>query len=132
MAKAKVGFKIPKTAGACADRLYELKRLKSEAQKVVDAIDEEFAAIKEHIINTLPKSEASGVAGKTARVSVVVKDVCQVENWDEVWKYIIKNKAYDLMQRRVADAAVKARWEDGKQVPGVVKFNAVTISLNKL
>ena len=62
----------PKTIGACADRLYELKELKSEAQKVVDKIEEERKALERHVIETLPKSAALGVAGKVARVTPFV------------------------------------------------------------
>ena len=67
--------KFPKTLGACADRVYELRAKRLAAQKDVDAIEAEEKALKEHIINTLPKSETTGVAGKVARVTVVTKQV---------------------------------------------------------
>ena len=68
-------MKIPESLGACADRLYELKAEKSAAQKVVEAIEAEETAIKNYIIDELPKSNASGIAGSKARVTVVTKPV---------------------------------------------------------
>lgn len=132
MATEKPKFKFPKALGACADRLYELRQKRLEEQKKVDAIEAEEKALKEHIIQNLPKSEASGVAGKLARVTVVTKEVPQVEDWDAFYKYVKKTGNFDLMQRRLADAAVKERWEAGKEIPGVKHFQVVTVSINKV
>ena len=132
MSTAAKTYKFPKALGACADRLYALRATRLAEQKKVDAIGAEEAALKEHIINTLPKSEASGVSGKTARVAVLTKTVAQVQDWDALYKYVARTKQFDLLARRVSDAAVKERWEDGKAVPGVDKFNAVTVSVTKL
>lgn len=125
-------YKFPKAMGACADHLYNLRQKRLEMQKEVDKLTAEESALKEHIINTLPKSEASGVAGKVARVSVVTKQIPQVKDWDAFYKHVKKTGQFDLLQRRLTDAAVKERWENGKEIPGVEHFNAVTVSLNKL
>lgn len=125
-------MKFPKTMGACADKLYELRNRRLLEQKKVDVIAAEETALKEHIIQTLPKSEASGIAGKLARVTVVTKEVPQVEDWDLFYKHIKKTGSFDLMQRGLAAAAIKARWEDGKEVPGVKHFNVVSISMGKV
>lgn len=132
MATEKPKFKFPKAMGACADRLYELRQKRLEEQKKVDAIEAEEKALKEHIIQNLPKSEASGVAGKLARVTVVTKEIPQVEDWDAFYKYVKKTGNFDLMQRRLTDAAVKERWEAGKEIPGVKHFQAVSVSINKV
>jgi hypothetical protein len=125
-------FKFPKTLGACADHVYTLRQERLAAQKVVDALEEEEKALREHIINTLPKSEATGAAGKLARVTVITKEVPQVKDWDKFYAYVKKNNAWDLMQRRLSAAAVTERWEAGKEVAGVEPFKAVTLSINKV
>lgn len=132
MATEKPKFKFPKALGACADRLYELRQKRLEEQKKVDLIEAEEKALKEHIIQNLPKSEASGVAGKLARVTVVTKEIPQVEDWDAFYKYVKKTGNFDLMQRRLTDAAVKERWGAGKEIPGVKHFQAVSVSINKV
>jgi hypothetical protein len=124
-------FKIPKTVGACADRLYELRALKSEAQKAVDAIEAEYNAIKEYVIETLPKSESSGVAGAVGRVTVVKKEVPQVEDWSLFYAYVARTKSFELLQKRLGEGAIKERIEAGKKIPGMGSFTAVTISLTK-
>lgn len=123
---------FPKTLGACADKVYELRVKRLAAQKAVDAIEVEEKALKEHIINTLPKSETTGVAGKLARVTVVTKQVPQVKDWAEFYKHVKKTGDFDLMSRSLGKAAVEARWEAGKTVPGVEAFTAVSLSINKV
>ena len=125
-------FKMPKALGACADRLFQVREQRLAIQKQVEQLAAEESAIKEHIINTLPKSEASGVAGRVARVSVVTKVVPQVKDWEAFHKYVKRTGSFELMQRRLADAAIKERWDAGKEVPGVEHFNAVTVSINKV
>lgn len=125
-------FKFPKALGTCADKLFELRNKRLEMQKAVDAVGAEESALKTHIIESLPKSEASGVAGKLARVTVITKQVPQVKDWDAFYKYVKKTGQFDLMQRRLTDAAIKERWEAGKEIPGVEHFNAVSVSINKV
>ena len=127
-----VKYKFPKALGACADKLFELRNKRLAEQKKVDEIAAEESALKNHIIENLPKSEASGVAGKLARVTVVTKQVPQVKDWDAFYKYVKKTGSFDLMQKRLTDAAIKERWEAGKEVPGVGHFNAVSVSINKV
>jgi len=127
-----VKYKFPKALGACADKLFELRNKRLAEQKKVDEIAAEETALKNHIIENLPKSEASGVAGKLARVTVVTKQVPQVKDWDAFYKYVKKTGSFDLMQKRLIDGAIKERWEAGKEVPGVGHFNAVSVSINKV
>lgn len=129
---AEVKYKFPKAMGACADKLFELRAKRLAMQKEVDAVEAEEKALKEHIINTLPKSEASGVAGKLARVTVGIKEVPQVKDWAAFYAYVKKTGSFDLMQKRLTDGAIKERWEAGKEVPGVEHFNAVSVSINKI
>lgn len=130
--KEVVKYKFPKALAACADKLYELRAKRQAAQKVADEIEAEEKAIKAHIIDNLPKSEASGVAGKLCRVTAVTKEIPQLKDDEAFFKYVKKTGRFDLMQRRLSDAAIKEIWDAGKEVPGIAHFNAVTLSINKI
>jgi hypothetical protein len=123
---------FPKAIGACADMVYKLREERKAAQKEVDKIEEREKALKEHIINNLPKSQTTGVAGKFARVTVVTKEVPQVKDWDAFYKHLKKTGEFDLLGRSIGRAAIEARWDAGKKVPGVEAFTAVTLSINKV
>lgn len=132
MAEPKKVYKFPKALGACADKLYELREKRLAMQKAVDEVEAEEKALKEHLIQTLPKSEAGGVAGKLCRVTIVKKKVPQVKDWDKFYAHIKKTGQFDLLGRTVGAAAIKERWEAGKIVPGVENFEAISISINKV
>jgi len=132
MATAKK-FKFPRTMGKCADKLYELRQQRLEAQKVASEIEAEEKALKAHIIDNLPKSNASGVQGKTARVTVVTREEPQVKDEEAFRKFLNRSKRFDLAYKlRPSGPAIRELWEEGKDVPGVEKFNVVTISMNKV
>ena len=125
-------YKFPKKLGTCADKFYALRKARQAAQKKVDEMHTEEKALKEHIINTLPKSASTGVAGKVARVTVVRKVIPQAKDWSKIQKYIKRTGAFDLLQRRINTKAVQERWADGKKVAGVEPFTLIDVSLNKL
>ena len=124
--------KIPEKLGACADLLYKTQQERYALQHKVDAPKELETALSEKIIRELPKSEATGVAGKRARATVRTKEVPQVADWPALYAYITKTKSFDLLQKRVADKSIAERWDAGKNVPGVTKFTKVTVSITKV
>jgi len=128
-------FKFPKTLAGCADRLFEIRAHRLAQQKLVDAIEAEEQALKAHLIEQLPKDHASGVAGRLARVSLVVKTVPQVEDWDAFYAAIKQGEGtegFALLGRSLGKAAIEERWEAGQDVPGVKPFPVTTLSINKV
>jgi hypothetical protein len=145
---------IPKTPGACADRMYALKLDKSKAQKVVDDIAAEQAAIEEHLIKTLPADDAEGVIGKVAKAVIQSKTIPVVDaedGWRKVYAailvealakapklppaklaaYLAEHAAWDLLTKRLNTKAVGDRWEAGETIPGLTRFVKKSVSLTK-
>jgi len=123
--------KPPRSLGACADRLLKLREEKSLIQRQLDTLDEERRTIENHLIENLPKSNAEGIMGKTAKAVVTSKVVASVKDWDKFYKYLLKSKDFSLMQRRVNDKSWRDQVEDGKKIPGVEGFNAIKVSVTK-
>jgi seryl-tRNA synthetase len=126
-------IRLPRAMGKCADKLYEVRQKRLALQKEVDALKAEETAIKNHIINKLPKSQASGIAGSLARATVITKEQPQVKDQEAFRKYMNRTKRFDLANNLQPSApAIRDMWEEGKDIPGVEKFNVVTVSLNKV
>lgn len=132
MATSKPAFKIPKAIGAVADLLYETRQKRLELQKTCDELESQEKQLKEHIINTLPKSEATGAAGKLCRVTVVNDTTPQVEDWDALYRYIKRTGSFELLNRALSKSAANERIEAGKAIPGVKLFPIVKVSINKV
>lgn len=124
--------KTPKTDAGKADLRYAVEDWRLAVQKCVEALKEVETGLNEHFIAHLPKSQASGVAGQTARVQLRTKIIPQVQDWNALYKHIKKSGEFELLQRRLTDSAIKERWEARQDVPGVGHFTAIVVSCTKL
>lgn len=122
----------PKTLGACADLLFTIRKQRLELQRHIDLLTAKESELKAHIIGSLPDEDASGVSGMVARVTITTKSVAQVKDWEKFYEFVQTTGEFDLMQKRVSDAAVKERWEAGDSVPGVEPYSFKTLSINKV
>lgn len=125
-------FKVPRRLGDCADLLYQLREQRYTLQHAVDAIHEQEQKLKDKIIAELPKSSATGVAGRVARVQVTAEQKPTVEDWTALYAFIQREGRFDLLQRRVSEAAVVEMWKADAEVPGVGTFNVVNVSCTAL
>lgn len=138
-------LKAPKTLALAADELYQtrLARLAKEAE--AKELQEKESFLKEHLIANLPKSDASGVAGRVARVTIGTKKTPRAADWSKVYASIVadynahvkkrtgqQDGAFSLLNKALGAAAIQERWDAGKTVPGVEAFNAPTVSINKI
>jgi len=128
-------LKIPKSLAACADLLYKLKAQRLSENTAVKELAEDETALKNYLIDTLPKGDASGVAGKIARVTITKTPVPTIKDSDALWKAIKRNpkKWGALIAAPAIDMSVlTAMFDEGKIPPGVETFNIIKVSLNKV
>ena len=128
--------KLP--VGALADLLYDLRAARQQLGTITTPLDDLLEpaekAVKEHFVNTLKADESSGVQGKYSRVQVTPNDIPTVnpEGWPKLYAYIKRTGAFELLNRAVNREAVKERWRNKKQVPGVTIFHDKRVSCTKL
>lgn len=129
--KAKFQGKLPDTLGACADRMREIEEVVRRKQKPIDALWAEWSAIEAKLIKELPSSDAEGVLGKKARAVIDTQTIPTAEDWDQIWDYVQKKKAFELVQKRLNTKSVGERWEHGEAIPGVGKFVKKSVKITK-
>jgi len=123
-------MKIPRNLAAVAD-LYKTVRDKRLAiEKEAQKVQNDERQLREHLINNLPKSKIGGISGKVARVEIVTKEIPMMEDRDAFFKAAKRKGNEDLVTQTLNAAAVRERWNAGKDVPGVGKHYAVTLSLH--
>jgi hypothetical protein len=136
---------LPDTLKAAINtRLAAQKRMEEELKKL--KADE--LALKDFIINEVPKSKAGGIIGTLYKAEITQREEPKVDvennGWHKVYETIVndylthkkrkdgqEDAAFALLQKRLGDAAVKEMWETGKTVPGVNKFTVVDVSVTK-
>lgn len=122
----------PRALGELIDdyKATETKRLAED--KVAAATKAEEVEMKLAIIAALKKAEIKVAGGSAYSTAMTEEKVPTVKDWTKFYAFIKKNDAFELLERRPSKAAVKERWDDGKQVPGVEAFPADKLSFTKL
>jgi hypothetical protein len=131
------GHKVPKSLAACADDLFTTRNQRLALDKQVESLKSREAALKEHLINKLPKSQASGISGLLARVTIGSKTKPVAADWDKIHKYIAANfkknpGVFALLQRRLGEETIQEMWKNGVKVPGIEPMDIPTVSINKV
>jgi hypothetical protein len=125
-------FVLPKQPAVLADMLYAVREQRLERQRAIEQLEKLESKIREWFIENLPKSQTSGIAGKFARVQIEIKPVPQVKDWPGIYAYIKKHGAFELLQKRLAEGAVKERLEAGEKMDFIEIFQAKKVSVTKL
>lgn len=125
-------FKIPKNMAEVADLAYQLREERLRVQRETAAIGQLETRLKEHLIQNLPKSQASGVSGKVANAKIEEDIVPTFTDKAKFLAHVKKTGDFDLMTTGMNSSAIKARWENKKKVPGVGEFKVIKVSLTKV
>jgi hypothetical protein len=118
----------PATVGALIDQLWATREVKRDIESQLKEVEARIAELNTELMERMEQEGLDKASGTKATISVSTNTVAAVEDWDEFWKYILKNKYTHLLQRRVSDPAYRELLEAGKKVPGVQPF--VKRSLN--
>lgn len=125
-------LKKPPPVGALIDHLWELREEKRRLETQVKDFERLIAAAQGDLIERLESEGLDKATGTKASVSLSFTTTGNVEDWDELWTYILKNKYTHLLQRRVSDPAYRELLEAGKKVPGVQPFIKRSINVRSL
>lgn len=116
--------------GAEIDALFKLRQKSDAAEAKAKAAKKVLTDAMDALLEKFDKNDLNGARGKLASVSVVKTENFNIVDQDTFGKYVLKNKALDLLQRRVSVTAVRERMEAGKKVPGLETFTKVSLRLN--
>lgn len=125
-------MKIPKSLGACADKMYEVREKRLKIQKEVEELKKYEGALREHIIANLPASDATGIAGKKVRVTIRKKTIAVIKDWEKFTEHVAKTKNFAFLTRKLSQPAIQEVWDNGEEVPGIGAYETKVLSMNKL
>lgn len=125
----------PKRLAKLAEAAFKIDMERHEAQEKADAAKKKVREIKEEIIANFSKADITEIKTKLGTARLDAKNVPNIDpdtgGWDAVYKYIIKHKAWDILQKRFGERACQERWEAGEEIPGVKKFWKMDIKLGE-
>lgn len=126
------GAPLPASLGGCADLLHDVRELRLEMQRQVDAIAARESEIREHIINSVSPTD-SGAVGQRFVAKVTSKQEPSIQDWGVFCSWVRKNDRFDCLQKRLSADAVKETCAvEGRMLPGLQAVNVKTVSITKL
>lgn len=104
------------------------------ADKVAAKLKTQEEAAKALLLEQMRMQGLTAIGGAKVRVGMDPTPDYQphIKDWEVFYKYILKTKDFSLLERRPGRAAIKERWEDGKEVPGVEKFPVYKLTRNEV
>ena len=76
----------------------------------------------------LIESGTESIATKAYTFSLKRSQIAVLDDADAFFKYVAKNKAFDLLRRQPVIEACRARWDDKLTIPGVHADTRVSLS----
>ena len=114
------------------DAYVDARNARLSMQKEVNELQQEENKFKAELIERLKTENLVAAASATSLVKYIVDDKPIASDWDAIYEYIMKNEAFDLLQRRLLESAIKSRWEDGVEIPGVATYPVDKLTISKV
>ena len=114
---------IDTTAAIEAERL-ALDRRSKELKKLEDDG-------KAQIAQVMKENGYITIAGKGERLATLGKSIePMIADWSLTSEYIRRTGSLDLLQKRLTPTAVKLRWEEGLEVPGIDRYEVLKVTFS--
>lgn len=128
-----------KTIGHVIDELWEIQQELDEIKLTISSLEESkreiqhrFDEKEKEIFQLFGKQDLDGAVGTNVVAKIDRRTVAKINDYEQLKKFILRNKAFDLLQRRISLTAYRERLADGKKVPGLEPVVLSSIKLKKL
>lgn len=100
--------------------------------KIAEAAKVKEVELKNALIFAIKHLNISAVGGRAFVCSHTITKEPTVTSWPDFQAYVLETKDFSLLEKRPGRAAIKERWEDGKEVPGVGSYDVDKLSFTKV
>ena len=116
------------------DAFKAARDMRLEEQRKVELLKKQEHELQYGIINFLQEHpEINGLMGSTHKALIKESEVPIVTDLDALQAYIVENDAWDIVQNlRPSAPAIRDRWEDGVEIPGIGKATDTKLSVTKI
>jgi len=121
-------FKFPHTVRGAVDLLYTTRQTRLRTQTTVETLKEHEEKLREFIAANCTVGEV--VTGNDGRAEIVERYEYVVEDWAELYDFILRYQTWEILKKAVVDSALE-KWfnERGLPVPGVTRRIVKQVSI---
>ena len=114
-----------KNMGMKVNELHARREKIREVEGKLNELKKGYTDLSNEVMDAMEEAGLDQIRGTKATLSLKKTKVANVLDWEKVYNYIHRHKAYHLMFRRIADAAFREELElkGGKRgIPGIEIF----------
>jgi hypothetical protein len=119
-----------KLGSLLAERV-DLKTLISQFNKEIANTKKQIDVIDEQLTGFLTESGLDAIKKDGYTVKLAEKVGLKVENWDDVWDFIITNNRRELLRKQLIQAALEEMYEAEETMPGAELYTYSQLDVKK-
>tara|TARA_R110002167_G_scaffold185793_1_gene386565 strand:+ start:5841 stop:6218 length:378 start_codon:yes stop_codon:yes gene_type:complete len=104
------------------DKLISSYKAMKEAETRATIAKSNYEEEKSKMLENMEYAGTATYKGDNGTISLTETVVPTVQDWGQFNKFVLKNAAFDLYQRRVSSTAWRDRLEAGEKIPGVLEY----------
>jgi hypothetical protein len=122
----------PKELAELGDEFWTVLQERLAADRAAALLKTKESKLQAQIVEEMRKENVSAIGGQRVSLTLKKEDVPTAESWEKVWGYIQETGQFDLLEKRLGKLACKERWENGIEIPGVVRFPVYKLSKSEV
>jgi hypothetical protein len=120
-----------RTIGEQIDRLYDKEQKIDEVEAQLRKLKQDREKLQARLLRSFGTEDIDGCKGRRGVATVLKTPFASIKDRRKFMHYVIKNRAFDLLQNRVASRAYFDRIEEGEAIPGVKVFDKIRVSIRR-
>jgi len=123
--------KKTKALDTLIDDIFDIRNEIKALNKQVDELKAQKEGMELSLIEMMDAVGTDQSRSSVATATITETVVPQVTDWDAFWRYIMRNKATYLVERRAAAVAFRETLEQrkGRPIPGVSSFTKRSVGI---
>lgn len=123
--------KKTKALDTMIDGIFDIRNEIKALNKTVDGLKAQKEEMELKLMDMMDAVGTDQSRSSVATATITETVVPQVTDWDAFWKYIMRNKATYLVERRAAAVAFRETLEQrkGRPIPGVSSFTKRSVGI---
>lgn len=121
---------VPTAAiGTNIDKLHNLREKRRQLEAQIEDLNAEYQKTEREVLEDMSTHGLEKASGKFANVAVQETVKPNVENWDDFYGFIARNKYFHLLERRPSVTGCRELFETKGKIPGVLPVTLKRLSL---
>ncbi len=112
------------------EQYYALRKKRLSLQREADKLEQAEKDIAYELTKNLSQPKYTGQEG-VYTFKAERKMTALATNWEAILGFVKSTGQVDLLQKRLTESAVKARWDDGVVIPGVEPAFKYVVTITK-